>query len=70
MKEIKLLSLTNNKNNSKCEELSNNKAEFNDNSTKNVEIKKRDARTASKRSSTNKRARAIILRCDTGECSV
>lgn len=40
MKEVKLLSLTNNKNNSKCEELSNNKAEFNDNSTKNVEIKK------------------------------
>lgn len=40
MKEIKLLSLTNNKNQGKHKETTKNNVEFNDNLTKNVEIKK------------------------------
>ena len=40
MKEIKLSSLTNNKNQGKYKETIKNNVEFNDNSTKNVEIKK------------------------------
>lgn len=40
MKEIKLLSLTNNKNQGKYKETTKNNDEFNDNLTKNVEIKK------------------------------
>lgn len=40
MKEIKLLSLTNNKNQGKYKETTKNNVEFNDNLTKNVEIKK------------------------------
>ena len=40
MNKIKLSSLANNKNKGKCEELSNNNVEFNNNLTKNVEIKK------------------------------
>lgn len=40
MKEIKLSSLTNNKNQGKYEESIKNSVEFNNNSTKNVEIKK------------------------------
>lgn len=40
MQEVKLLSLSKYENKSKCEELSNNNAGFNDNSTKNLKIKK------------------------------
>lgn len=40
MNKIKFSSLANNKNKGKCEELSNNNVEFNNNLTKNVEIKK------------------------------